>query len=670
MKLKFFTFTFKWAIRFFILFVLSIAGVLITSYLLGPPEISNDPITVFYDDEANSIGNKTEQEQTVVLEDIAPEAVDAIIVIEDRHFYDHHGFDIRGIIRAVWKNISSGNLSEGASTISQQYARNLYLSHEKTWLRKLKEAFYTIRLEMFYSKDTILTGYLNTIYYGHGAYGIEEASELFFDKKAKDLNLAEAAMIAGVPKGPTYYSPFNDKEKAKVRQELILKQMLTHNLIDQAEYYEAVSKELEFTDPDERKDIFANYFKDTALQEASTILKEDANEVLSSGYKIYTTLDTELQTDTEQSIHERIPDNSDIQSSIVTVNPKTGAIRSLIGGTDYEESTFNRAIHAKRLVGSAFKPILYYGALENGYTPSTMLLSKPTSFTMENGEVYEPKNFNGYYANKPISLSQAIAVSDNIYAVKTNLFLKPENVVDTAKKFGIQSDLPNMPSLALGSASISLMEMTDAYALIANEGKEVNSHTVTKIINQHGKTIYKREQPEPDQVLDEQKAFLLAHLMTGMFDRRLNGYMNVTGASIIDDLTNLYAGKSGTTNTDNWMIGFSPEAVTAVWTGYDDNQPIERGDEKPIAKNVWADTIEAAHKGKEDTEFKVPDGIVKKLIDPESGKLASDECPVARTTYFEAGTEPTEKCTIHSDEEKGNKEEKSESFWKKLLDLF
>src|SRR5699024_5279432 len=173
-------------------------------------------------------------------------------------------------------------------------------------------------------------------------------------------------------------------------------------------------------------------------------------------------------------------------SSIVTVNPKTGAIRSLIGGTDYAESTFNRAIHATRLVGSAFKPILYYGALENRYTASTMLLSKPTSFTLENGEDYEPKHFNGYYANTPISLSLAIAVSDNIDAVKTNLLLKPENVVDTAKKFGIQSDLPNMPSLALGSASISLMEMTDAYALIANEGKEVNSHTVTKIINQHG----------------------------------------------------------------------------------------------------------------------------------------------------------------------------------------
>src|SRR5690625_498794 len=206
MKLKFYTFTFKWAIRFFILFVLSIAGVLITSYLLGPPEISNDPITVFYDDEANSIGNKTEQEQTVVLEDIAPEAVDAIIVIEDRHFYDHHGFDIRGIIRAVWKNISSGNLSEGASTISQQYARNLYLSHEKTWLRKLKEAFYTIRLEMFYTKEEILEGYLDTIYYGHGAYGIEAASMFYIGKSAKNLTLDRASMLAGMPKGHTYYS--------------------------------------------------------------------------------------------------------------------------------------------------------------------------------------------------------------------------------------------------------------------------------------------------------------------------------------------------------------------------------------------------------------------------------------------------------------------------------
>lgn len=668
--MKLLTFIFKWSIRLLILFVIGIVGVLITSYALGPPEISNDPITVFYDEDAEAIGNKTEQEQAVVLEDIATEAVDATIVIEDRHFYEHHGFDLRGILRAAWKNLSSGNLKEGASTISQQYARNLYLSHEKTWLRKVKEAFYTIRLEMFYSKDTILTGYLNTIYYGHGAYGIEEASSLFFDKKAEDLSLAESAMIAGIPKGPTYYSPFNDKQKAIDRQQLILKQMLTHDFIDQAAYYEAISANLEFTNPQEKDDAFAHYFRDRALQEAGAILNEETSEVLSSGYKIYTTLDTELQTDTEKSLEDKVPEESDIQASVITLEPNTGAVKSLIGGTNYEESTFNRATNSKRLIGSAFKPILYYAALEHGYTPSTMLLSEPTSFPMGDGDVYEPKNFNGYYAYKPISLAQALALSDNIYAVKTNLFLKPEKVVDTARKFGLESDLPSVPSLALGSASVSLMEMTEAYGTIASGGKEIKAHSVTKIINQHGKTIYKHEEPKPNQVLDEQKAFLLSHLMTGMFDRRLNGYMDVTGSSIIDDLSHLYAGKSGTTDTDNWMIGFSPAAVTAVWTGYDDNQPIHNANEKPIAKKVWASAIESAHKGEEDTEFKVPDGIVKKLIDPESGKLATKNCPVARTTYFEKGTAPTEKCQLHSEEKDEGKSKDSKPFWKKLLDIF
>ena len=672
MTLKFLKFTIKWSIRFLLLFVIGLAGVLITSYFMGPPEISANPITVFYDSDGNPIGDKTEQEHEVVLDDIASAAVDATLVIEDRHFREHHGFDFRGIARAIWRNLTSHDLKEGASTITQQYARNLYLSHEKTWLRKAKEAFYTIRLEMFYPKDTILAGYLNTIYYGHGAYGIEEASEFFFDKKAKDLNLAEAAMLAGIPKGPTYYSPFNDEERAFKRQDLILHQMLQHGFITQADYHKAKGTTLDFSDPDKYQETSAAFFRDTAMKETAELLNEEISEVRSSGYRVYTTLDNELQQATEENMEKHMPADSEIETGIMTLDPATGAVRSLIGGTDYEESAYNRATDAKRLVGSAFKPILYYAALENGFTPSTMLLSEPTSFDLPDGEAYEPTNYNGYYAYKPISLAQAIALSDNIFAVKTNLMLGPENVAQTARdKFGIESELPGVPSLALGSSSISLEEMTRAYGTVASGGKEVDGHTVTKIVDQSGKVVYTYSDEERQQVLNEQKAFLLTHLMTGMFDRRLNGYMDVTGSSIVDQLTQLYAGKSGTTDTDSWMIGFSPTAVTAVWTGYDDNTAIKKTNEKIIAKNIWAATIEKASNKEKETEFPVPDGIVKKLVDPETGQLAGDHCPVARTTYFEKGTEPTETCRLHKESANEEKDEpEGKPFWKRLLDMF
>ncbi|MFD2130740.1 transglycosylase domain-containing protein [Pseudogracilibacillus auburnensis] len=646
--------------------------VLLTSYLLGPPDISTDFMTVLYDGNGEKIENENNENKYVELDQISPYLIDATILAEDKHFYEHHGFDFRGILRAVIKNIQSSRLKEGASTITQQYARNLYLTHEKTWIRKLKEAFYTIRLEMFYSKDEILTGYLNSIYYGHGAYGIESASHVYFDKSVSDLTIAEAAMLAGIPKGPTYYSPFNNEENAFNRQQFILTLLVDEQIITEADYYTAKQEKLEFSEPHIVANTFAAYFEDVVLKEAQQILHGEEESILTGGYKIYTTLDSDLQRETENSIKKQVDDSSNIEIGVISMEPESGAILSLVGGREYKTSTFNRAIDAKRMVGSSFKPFLYYAALENGYTPTTMLLSEPTSFVLEDEHVYNPSNYNGYYAYKPISLAQAIALSDNIYAVKTNLFLHPKEVIATTRKFGITSDLPNVPSLALGSASISLVEMVNAYGVLANGGNEVEHYTIEKMINQQGKVIYERNETEEKQVLDPNKTFILTHLMTGMFDRRLNGYMEVTGSSIIDKLSHSYAGKSGTTDTDNWMIGFSPSIVTGVWTGYDNNEPIQKMDEKAIAKNVWADAIEAAHDPNDDTiKFHVPKGVVKKTIDPETGLLATTDCDISVAMYFEKGTEPTQYCTDHLPEnEDGTSEEESDDFLKKLFELF
>lgn len=668
--MKFVVFVMKWFCRMMILGLMSIGAVLGISYLLGPPEIDTNSVSVIYDDRGEPLEIASGLNEKVSLKDISPYLIDATIVTEDRNFYTHHGFDYKGIVRAVYKNIQSSRLKEGASTITQQFARNVYLSHEKTWTRKIKEAFYTIRLEMFYSKEEILTGYFNTIYYGHGAYGIKAASFLFFDKDPSELTIAEAAMLAAIPKGPTYYSPFNDEEKAFQRQKMILKMMLTENIITNGEYENAINEKLQFAEAKTVQPSFAPFFERVVLKEAERILHVEEEEILSKGYKIYSTLNRELQTDIEHHIEKNVEKESELEIGVITLDPHTGAIKGLVGGKDYITSSFNRAIQAKRMVGSTFKPLLYYTALENGYTPTTMLMSEPTSFVIGENEVYEPSNYNGYYAYKPISLAQAVALSDNIYAVKTNLFLSSEAVVDNARKFGIVSELPNVPSLALGSASLSLLEMVRAYGVIANGGKEVKPYTIEKIVDHRGRTIYERREITNKQVLDKQKAFILTHLMTGMFDRRLNGYMEVTGSSIIDKLTHEYAGKSGTTDSDSWMIGFSRDVVTGVWTGYDDNRPITRISEKAVAKNVWADVMEAAHRSKEKVRFSVPDGIVEAMIDVETGMLATADCKVTRKTYFEKGTEPTHYCTAHLPKKDEKDDVEKEPLLKRLLQFF
>lgn len=668
--MKIVIFFIKWFCRILFIGLFSIGIILGISYVLGPPEIDTHSVSVIYDEHGEPLETVSGMNETVPLDDISPYLIDATIITEDRNFYTHHGFDYKGIVRAVYKNIQSSRLKEGASTITQQFARNIFLSHEKTWTRKIKEAFYTIRLEMFYSKDEILTGYLNTIYYGHGAYGIKAASQLFFDKEARELNLAEAAMLAAIPKGPTYYSPFNDEENAFNRQKMILKMMLEHKLITTKEYEDAINENLQFA---ERKTVhhsFAPFFERVVLKEAEKILHVDEEEILSKGYKLYTTLNRNLQTEIEKHIEKNIEKESELEIGVITLDPHTGAIKGLVGGKDYLTSSFNRAIQAKRMVGSTFKPLLYYTALENGYTPTTMLTSEPTSFVIDENEVYEPSNYNGYYAYKPISLAQAVALSDNIYAVKTNLFLSTETVVDTTRKFGITSELPTVPSLALGSASLSLLEMVRAYGVIANGGKEVKPYTIEKIVDNRGRVLYEKREFIGKQVLDKQKTFILTHLMTGMFDRRLNGYMEVTGSSIIDKLSHEYAGKSGTTDSDSWMIGFSRNLVTGVWTGYDDNRPITRMSDKAIAKNVWADVMESAHTSEEKVTFSVPEGIVEVVVDVETGMLATDDCKVARKTYFEKGTEPTHYCTAHLPKNDEKKDEDKEPLLKRLLQLF
>ncbi|MEK6456031.1 PBP1A family penicillin-binding protein [Caldifermentibacillus hisashii] len=623
-----------------------------TTYMIaklsGPPPIEIPQSTIYYAEDGTVIGelHNGQKRYWVNLDDISPDLINATLAIEDQRFYSHIGFDPKRIAGALIADLKAMAKVQGASTISQQYARNLFLSHEKTLARKIKEAFYTIRLEANYSKKEILEGYLNTIYYGHGTYGIEAASRYYFYKNAKDLNLQEAALLAGIPKGPNSFSPFISYEKAKARQELILSEMAKQGFISKAEAEKAKSANIDFTgNLGDKQGTTAPYFQDVVNNQLKSKIGLDERTIELGGLKVFTTLDSKLQQVVEEQVKKTIPENSLIQTAVVVMEPKTGYVQALIGGRDYQESSFNRATQAMRQPGSTIKPILYYAALERGFTPVSMFRSELTTFTFDDGrEKYTPENFNHKYADDDITLMQALALSDNVYAVKTHLFLGMETLVETAKKFGIQSDLEKVPSLALGTSNVRLIEMANAYSLLANGGKSVEPVFITKVVDSKGKVIYEQKK-EAVQVLDPDITFVMNHMLTGIFDEKLNGYTNVTGQSILSKTTKTYAGKSGSTNMDSWMIGFTPKLVTAVWTGYDQGKSINRTDERQFAKNIWVNIMENALEGKPDQLFKPTPGVIGVNINPETGLLATKDCPVKRYTYFIKGTEPTEYCS-------------------------
>ncbi|MGP4038937.1 transglycosylase domain-containing protein [Gracilibacillus sp. D59] len=643
-----------------------IAVLLIASFLLGPPSLDRSQNTIYYSNTEEVIGEEfgSEKRYWVSLDEIDDHLEQATIWTEDQHFYDHFGFDFKRLAGAIWKDIRTMSLKEGASTITQQYARNLYLTHEKTWKRKLYEAFYTIRLEMFYDKDELLEGYLNTIYFGHGAYGIEAASKFFFDKSATELSWAEAAMLAGIPKGPSHYSPFHDLDKAKDRQEFILTNLYEKNVIDKETYETALNEELAFS---EKRTIttkgVAPYFQDVVVKELQSLLDVDIEEIRSGGYKVYTTLDLKQQQAMQQA-SDKILKNTEIQIGAMAMEPDSGAVTALIGGQDYKASSFNRVTQAKRMPGSAFKPFLYYTALENGMTPATTLMSKPTTFELADGKVYQPSNYNDYYANQPITMAQALALSDNIYAVKTNLYVTPKRFARVVEnKFQFKSELDPVASLALGTEVVTVREMVTGYSMLANGGLDVDAHTITKVTDPYGEVLYDREKEQTEdkgwslfsksedkQVLKKEYAYILTDMMKGMFQEELNGYMSVTGASIADKLTRDYAGKSGTTNVDNWMIGFTPSLTAGVWVGYDDNREIVKTSDKRYAKEVWASFMESAHKDLPEEHIVKPENVVEVSIDLNTGFLATDECGQTHKMLFVRGTQPTKYCTVHLEE--------------------
>ncbi len=638
--MKFKRFFVKSITIFFVLIILLVGGCYIYAKLSPKLQINMANKVSFYDSNGELFFKGNEDKEWVSLKDISKKVIDATISVEDKNFYNHNGFDIARILKASYINVKNGKTEQGASTITQQYAKNLFLDFDKTWKRKFKEALYTMRLEANYSKDEILEGYLNTINYGHGVYGIENASKFYFNKSAKDLNLAEASMLVGIPKSPSNYSPLINLDLAKKRQEMVLSLMLDNNKISKKEKEEALNQELSFYGQKNMNNSSTlMYYKDAVINELKSIDSIPSSYIDNHGLKIYTNLDLNAQNELEKSIKEEIPDESKVQVASVMMKPENGRIIALVGGRDYNFSEYNRAVSAKRQVGSTMKPFLYYAALENGFTPSSSFISQKTTFTFNDKEKYSPQNYNEKYANKPISMATAIAYSDNIYAVKTNLFLGSDALINVVKRVGINEKLPDVPSLPLGTKEINIIDMTKGYSAFANLGKKVNPHLIQKIEDNDGKVLYKAKE-ESEQVLNSSLTFILNNMLTATYDPLYVDYNYPTAISLSSKLKHTYGLKSGTTETDNWHIGFNKDIITSVWVGYDDNTPLQTTEYK-YGQNIWFKATEKYEENKDDVWYETPKNVNLVYVDPISGNLVDENAKVKKGVYFLKGSEPT-----------------------------
>ena len=632
----------KKIIKFFIiLFILSILGVFLYVKLSPKITINSANNITLYDKDNNIYFKGSEKKEWVSLDEISSYLIDSTIYTEDKNFYKHFGFDFLRIGKALINNLKNKSMDQGASTITQQYAKNMFLDFDKTWKRKWDEMWYTLRIEANYSKEEILEGYLNTINYGHGKYGIENASKFYFNKSASELDLAESTLLAAIPKAPSKYDPINNYDETKKRQEYILKTLYNNGIISEEDKEIALNEELNIIGFSESEDLSSiNYFQDAVMNELKTISTIPSNYSEVNGLKIYTTLDYNSQSILEKNIKEVFEDNDYLETSSVVMDPNDGSILALIGGRDYNKSSYNRAIYSSRQVGSTMKPYLYYAALENGFTASTEFLSEPTTFTIEDNKVYSPINYNEKYGNKPISMATAIAYSENIYAVKTHMFLGYDALINMARRIGITEKLESIPSLPLGTNEINIINMAKGYSSFANLGYKVTPHFITKVVDGNGNILYKCRD-DKELVLNPSLVFILNNLLTATYDPLYVDYNYPTAISLSSKLKHKYALKSGTTSTDNWNIGFNSNILCAVWVGNDKNKELTTKDYK-YAQNIWYKTVEEIEKDVDEESgwYEKPKNIVGVLVEPISGKPSEDSTKNTKLVYFLKGTEP------------------------------
>lgn len=622
----------------FIFFIYILFGVFYICIKLSPKlNLKNTNTIILYDKNNKEFFRGNGSKEWINLNDIDKDLINATISTEDKRFYKHNGFDYIRIIKSFFINLKSGSIKEGASTITQQYSRNLYLNFDRTFTRKIKEAYLAFKMEINYSKDEILEGYLNTINYGNGVFGIENASKYYFNKSARDLTLGEASILAGIPASPQDYSPINDLKTSKRRQKIILDTMVKNGYITKKEAKKAYNEKLVFYGKKEKLNLTTlMYYKDAVMNELDNLKVIPKDYIENNSIKIYTNLDLEAQTKLDDSIKNNV-NNDNIELSSVMIENKTGKIIALTGGKDYEKSQYNRALYSKRQVGSTLKPFLYYTALENGFTPSSEFMSKKTTFNLGD-QVYKPNNYGNIYANRKIPMILALAYSDNIYALKTNMFLGEKQFITTLNKIGI-NDVQNNVSLPLGTSEINIIELTSAYQVFGNKGIKTDNYLIRKIESKDNKILYKHKKEER-QILNNNYVYIMSELLRNCYDYELVDYNSPTCLSIRPKITKKYAIKTGSTNTDSLIVGYNKDYTLGVWAGYDDNEILKDKDNL-FARNIWVDTMENYLRNKDESWFEKPKDINAVLVNPLNGKIATNESKKKKFIYYLKGTEPT-----------------------------
>ena len=618
-----------------------------------------------------------ERRTLVKIADIPAVVKDAFVATEDKRFYQHAGIDWQRVPGTVLADLRSGGYSQGFSTITMQLARNIFperISREKSLIRKLKEAKVARDIESRYSKDKILELYLNQIYLGNGAYGVETAAQRYFGKSVRDLNVAEAATLAALPRSPTRYDPRRFPDRSVQRRNTIVALMREQGYINDADASLARAYPLKLARKVEAGET-APYFVEWVRQ----ILDEQfGRQLYEQGLKVYTTLDVDMQGAAERSMERQIraieagkfgafrhtsyesyvaqttggdaentqPNSPYLQGAFIALDPRTGAVRALVGGRDFDDSKFDRAVQALRQPGSTFKPFVYADAVQNGRPPSYIVDDAPLSVPMGDGSTWTPQNYDDKFGG-PMTMRQGFYKSINIVAIKVGMELGEQSVIDMARKFGITSPIPPYPSIHIGAADVYPLEMVAAYTAFSNLGNRAVPMPIRRVENAKGEVIWE-PQPQLYPVMSPEEAWLMVDMMKDVIRR------GTAAGSVGSQFSIPAGGKTGTTNdgTDVWFIGYTPDLVAGVWMGFDKPQKIKANAQGgTLAAPAWTAFMKEVYRRRAaPADWARPSGIVDRQVDMTTGLLATPYCPpdVVYTEHYIPGTEPVRTCDVHT----------------------
>jgi penicillin-binding protein 1A len=583
-----------------------------------------------------------EDRKVLKYEEIPKIVIQAFVAAEDARFFQHGGFDMQSISRAFFKNIEAGRIVQGGSTITQQVAKLLYLSPEKRYMRKIKEALLAYKIDRYLTKEEIITLYLNYIYLGHGTYGIEAAAQGYFGKSARDLTVPEAAMLAGLPKAPTNYSPYLHPERAYQRQSYVLNRMLEDGYLTQREKDRALSMVVKLRSVKPKEKVAAYFIENIRryIQE-----KYGSDVLYKEGLEVYTTLNMQMQKAARDAVEQGIKEMEErgkyekgqIQGALFAMDPKSGAIRAMVGGRNFQQSEFNRATQSRRQPGSAFKPLIYTAAFDKGMTPSTVIVDAPIVYPdpQQPDGVWKPQNFDHKFQG-PTTLHNALIHSRNIITIKVLEEIGVDYAASYATNMGISSPLSRDLSMALGTSGVTLQELVRAYGVLANEGKRAQPYFIKKIVDRTGH-VFEETQPKVEQVIDPRIAFMSSYVMQDVVESGTGQRVKKLGRPV--------AGKTGTTDDtrDAWFMGFTPSLVAGVWVGFDQERSMGRLEVGGrAAAPIWLYFAEKALEGTPVETFPVPEGIVFVKVDPKTGAPTNPSNPGAIFECFLEGTTPEE----------------------------